>query len=107
MSETIAPAAGSDATIDEICVVACAETWRGDGEIFASGMGPIPSIAARLARASFEPDLLLSDGEAFFIANNLRFGTFGINFYNVWYRQFSAFQQLVQCYYWNINLFKP
>ena len=74
MSQTIAPEARGDATIDEICVVACAETWRGDGEIFASGMGPIPSIAARLARASFERDLLLSDGEAFFIANNLRFG---------------------------------
>ena len=64
----------NDVTLDEICVVACAETWRGDGEIFASGMGPVPMIAARLARASFEPDLLISDGEAYFVANDLRFG---------------------------------
>jgi len=63
-----------EVSLDEICVVACAETWRGDGEIFASGMGPVPMIAARLARATFEPDLLISDGEAFFVANNLRFG---------------------------------
>ena len=70
----IEPAPIVAATIDEICVVACADTWRGDGEIFASGMGPVPTIAARLARASFEPDLLISDGEAFFVANNLRFG---------------------------------
>lgn len=61
-------------TLDEVVVVACAETWRGDGEIFASGMGPIPAVAARLARASFEPDLLISDGEAYFVANDLRFG---------------------------------
>jgi len=54
----------SDVTRAEICVVACAEAWRGDGEILASPIGLIPSIAVRLARASFEPDLLLSDGEA-------------------------------------------
>lgn len=48
----------------EVCVVACAEAWRGDGEILASPFGTIPSIAARLARASFSPQLLLTDGEA-------------------------------------------
>jgi acyl CoA:acetate/3-ketoacid CoA transferase beta subunit len=58
----------------DVCVVACAEAWRGDGEIFASGMGTIPMLAARLARASFEPDLLVSDGEAFFVAEDLPLG---------------------------------
>jgi acyl CoA:acetate/3-ketoacid CoA transferase beta subunit len=53
------------ATRAEICIVACAEAWRGDGEILASPIGLIPTIAARLARATFEPDLLLSDGEAY------------------------------------------
>lgn len=48
----------------EICAVACAEAWRGDGEILASPIGVIPAIGARLARATFEPDLLLTDGEA-------------------------------------------
>jgi acyl CoA:acetate/3-ketoacid CoA transferase beta subunit len=52
----------------EVCVVACADAWRGDGEIVASPMGLVPQIAARLARATFEPDLLLSDGEAAFVA---------------------------------------
>jgi acyl CoA:acetate/3-ketoacid CoA transferase beta subunit len=47
-----------------VCAVACAELFRGDGEILASPMGPVPSAGARLARATFEPDLLLSDGEA-------------------------------------------
>ncbi|NBM20260.1 CoA-transferase subunit beta [Streptomyces sp. GC420] len=54
----------SESTRAEICAVACADAWRGDGEILASPMGLIPSIGARLARATFAPDLLLSDGEA-------------------------------------------
>ena len=52
------------ATRAEVCAVACAEAWRGDGEILASPIGVIPTIGARLARATFEPDLLLTDGEA-------------------------------------------
>lgn len=44
--------------------MACAEAWRGDGEILASPIGVIPAIGARLARATFSPDLLLTDGEA-------------------------------------------
>ena len=58
----------------DIVVVAAAEAFRGDGEIFASGMGTIPMLGARLARSTFEPDLLVSDGEAFFVGNELPIG---------------------------------
>ena len=51
-------------TRPEVCIAACADAWRGDGEILASPMLTVPTIAARLARATFEPDLLLSDGES-------------------------------------------
>jgi acyl CoA:acetate/3-ketoacid CoA transferase beta subunit len=51
----------------EYCVVACAEAWRGDGEVLASPMGLIPSVGARLARLTFAPDLLLTDGEALLV----------------------------------------
>ncbi|MEJ8634355.1 MULTISPECIES: CoA-transferase subunit beta [Streptomyces] len=51
----------------EYCVVACAEAWRGDGEILASPMGLIPSVGARLARRTFSPGLLLTDGEAMLV----------------------------------------
>ncbi|MGW2150654.1 CoA-transferase subunit beta [Nonomuraea bangladeshensis] len=64
----------SGCTRAEVCVVACAEAWRGDGEIVASPMGTIPTIGARLARATFEPDLLLSDGEAYFGAGTWPLG---------------------------------
>jgi acyl CoA:acetate/3-ketoacid CoA transferase beta subunit len=48
----------------EVCAVACAEAFRGDGEILAAPIGVIPTIGARLARHTFEPGLLLTDGEA-------------------------------------------
>jgi hypothetical protein len=53
-----------DFTRAEICIVACAEAWRGDGEILASPIGLVPSLGARLARATFAPDLLMTDGVA-------------------------------------------
>lgn len=52
-------------TTADVCVIACAEAWRGDGEILASPMGLIPTLGAKLAQASFTPGLLLSDGEAY------------------------------------------
>ena len=58
----------------EVCVAACADAWRGDGEILASPFGVIPTIGARLARATFSPDLLLSDGEAQFVAGTWAVG---------------------------------
>jgi acyl CoA:acetate/3-ketoacid CoA transferase beta subunit len=54
----------SDPSLAEICVAACAEAWRGDGAVLASPAGLIPTLAARLAQRTFEPDLLVTDGEA-------------------------------------------
>jgi acyl CoA:acetate/3-ketoacid CoA transferase beta subunit len=48
----------------EVCVVACAEVWRGAGEVMASPFGTIPALGARLAKLTFAPDLVLTDGEA-------------------------------------------
>jgi len=59
---------GGPATLAEICVVACAEAWRGDGAILASPMGVIPMLGARLAQLTFEPGLLVTDGEATVLA---------------------------------------
>ena len=65
---------GGDVALADVVAVACAEAFRGDGEIFASGMGVMPMLGARLARATFEPDLLVSDGEAFFVDGDLPVG---------------------------------
>jgi acyl CoA:acetate/3-ketoacid CoA transferase beta subunit len=62
------------ATRAEICAVACARAWAGDGEILASPITLIPTIGARLARATTDPDLLLSDGEASLAAGTWAIG---------------------------------
>jgi acyl CoA:acetate/3-ketoacid CoA transferase beta subunit len=48
----------------DVCCVAVAECFRGDGEIVANPIGTIPRIGGLLARRSFEPDLVMTDGEA-------------------------------------------
>lgn len=59
----------TDVTRAEVCAVAIAEAFRGDGEILASPIGNLPAIGARLAKLSFAPDLLMSDGVASLVAN--------------------------------------
>lgn len=53
----------------EVCAVAIADAFRGDGEILASPIGLLPTLGARLARRTFAPDLLLTDGVAFLRAD--------------------------------------
>jgi acyl CoA:acetate/3-ketoacid CoA transferase beta subunit len=64
----------SDASRAEVCVVACAEAWRGDGEILASPIGVIPTLGARLAALTFEPDLVYTDGDAMQLAGPIPVG---------------------------------
>jgi acyl CoA:acetate/3-ketoacid CoA transferase beta subunit len=55
-------------SLAEVCVVACAEAWRGDGAILASPVGLMPTLGAKLAQLTFAPDLLVTDGEAALLA---------------------------------------
>jgi acyl CoA:acetate/3-ketoacid CoA transferase beta subunit len=48
----------------EYCAIVCAEVFRGDGEVMASAFGTAPALGARLARLTFSPDLVLTDGDA-------------------------------------------
>jgi acyl CoA:acetate/3-ketoacid CoA transferase beta subunit len=61
----------SEVTRAEICAVAIADTFAGDGEIFVSPIGLLPQIGARLAKATSAPDLLMTDGVAPLLANVL------------------------------------
>ena len=61
----------SDATRAEICCVAVAECFRGDGERLANPIGTIPMIGGRLARETFEPHLVMTDGYATFTSSVL------------------------------------
>ena len=61
----------------EVCAVACAELFRDAGEIMVSPMTTMVSIGARLARLTFAPDILLSDGEAQLLADTPAIGGAG------------------------------
>lgn len=58
----------SEVTRAEVCVTACADAFRGTGEVLAHAVGIVPTVGARLARLTHEPDLVISDGEAFFVS---------------------------------------
>jgi len=58
----------------EVCAVAMAECFRGDGEILANPIGTLPTIGGRLAKATFEPALVMTDGEALLVENILPVG---------------------------------
>jgi acyl CoA:acetate/3-ketoacid CoA transferase beta subunit len=59
----------SEPTRADVCAVALAECFRGDGEIVANPIGVLPMIGGRLARLAFEPDLVMTDGEAMFVTD--------------------------------------
>ncbi|MBW1883587.1 MAG: CoA-transferase [Deltaproteobacteria bacterium] len=54
----------SEFTRAEQCAVAISECFRGDGEILVSAIGNLPTLGARLAKLSFEPDILMTDSVA-------------------------------------------
>ncbi|MFE8916347.1 CoA-transferase subunit beta [Streptomyces globisporus] len=58
----------TDITRAEVCAAACADAWREAGEVLAHAVGVLPAVGARLARLTTSPDLVLSDGEAFFVS---------------------------------------
>lgn len=58
-----------EATRAEICVVACSDAWRSAGEVLAHAVGVVPTVSARLARMTHNPDLVLTDGECFLMSD--------------------------------------
>ncbi len=59
----------------EACCIAVAEAFRDNGEILANPIGTIPMIGGRLAKATFAPDLVMTDGEALLVENIMPVGT--------------------------------
>lgn len=67
----------SDFTLAELLIAACAEAWRGNGEVVATGIGPVPRIAAGLAKLTRSPELMMTDGEAFLVEEPVPLGPRG------------------------------
>jgi acyl CoA:acetate/3-ketoacid CoA transferase beta subunit len=58
------PTGDTGVTRAEYCAIACADIFRGDGEVMASAFGTAPALGARIALLTFSPDLVLTDGDA-------------------------------------------
>ena len=65
----------TEATRADVCALAIAECFRDDGEILVSAMGTTPSLGARLAKATFAPELLMTDGFNLLLRRPLPLGT--------------------------------
>lgn len=55
-------------SLAELMVVAAAEAFRNDGEVLATGIGLLPRLAASLAMKTLNPDLMMTDSEAFLLS---------------------------------------
>lgn len=55
-----------DYSLAELIITAAAEAWRDDGEIMATGIGPLPRLAASLAKLTCNPALQITDGECWY-----------------------------------------
>lgn len=56
----------NQATLADLVIVACAEAYRNDGEIMATGIGPLPRLGTALAKKTFSPALQTTDGECYY-----------------------------------------
>ncbi len=56
-------------SLAELLIVACAEAWRDAGEVQATGIGPLPRLAAGLAKSTFNPSMQMTDGEAWYVTD--------------------------------------
>jgi glutaconate CoA-transferase subunit B len=65
------------ATLVELCIVACSEAFRDNGEVVATGVGPVPRLAASLAKLSHSPGLMMTDGEALLLEQPVPIGPRG------------------------------
>ena len=67
----------SKVSLAELCVFAASEAFRGNGEIIATGVGPIPRLGAGLAKLTHSPELMMTDGEAYLVEQPVPIGPRG------------------------------
>lgn len=85
----------NDCTLAELMIVACAEAWRGDGEVLASGITTIPRLGASLAKLTFSPALLMTDSECLLVSEPIPLGPRGD--YVARYEGYMGFDRVFEC----------
>lgn len=67
----------SDTNLIDTIICAASEAWRHDGEALATGIGIVPRLAASLAKLTCNPDLLMTDSEAWIVSEPVPVGPRG------------------------------
>ncbi|GAA4888303.1 ketoacid CoA transferase [Ferrimonas pelagia] len=67
-------------TLAELMIVAAAEAFKHDGEVLATGIGVLPRIAASLSMLTDNPDLMMTDSEAYLLSEPNPLGARGEDF---------------------------
>ena len=55
-------------SLSELCICAAAEAFRGEGETMITSIGLVPRLAASLAKSTFAPGLMMTEGEAYLVS---------------------------------------
>ncbi len=67
----------NDLSLIDRIVCAAAQAWNDDGEVLATGIGVVPRLAASLCMASANPDLMMTDSEAWLVSEPVPLGARG------------------------------
>ena len=70
----------TDYSLAELLICAGAEAFKNDGEVLATGIGLIPRLAVSLAMKTSNPDMMMTDSEAFLLAEPNPVGNRGADF---------------------------
>jgi glutaconate CoA-transferase subunit B len=60
--------AATEYTLAELCIVAASKAFADEGEVLGTGIGVVPRLAASLAMKTTNPDLMMTDSEAWMLS---------------------------------------
>lgn len=64
----------TEISLVDLCIFACSQSFRNNGEVIATGVGPVPRLAAGLAKLTHSPELMMTDGEAYLVEQPVPLG---------------------------------
>ena len=64
-------------SLAELMICAAANVWKDDGEVLATGIGVIPRLGASLCMSTTNPDLMMTDSEAYMVSEPVPIGPRG------------------------------
>ncbi len=67
----------SEYNLVDLIICAAAQAWKDDGEVLATGIGVVPRLAASLCMKSINPDIMMTDSEAWIVSEPVPVGPRG------------------------------